>query len=396
MFTAIVFFLILSLLVLIHEFGHFITAKKFGIKVEEFGFGFPPRVFGKKFGETLYSFNLLPIGGFVKLYGEDDAGGGKIGKGKNKGFEEKKDIKRAFFARPAWQRAIVVVAGVVMNLLLAIVIYYVFLIISNFKTFLPLYPSVSDPKFYGVVQENKPAGLVIEEVSKNSPAANADISVPSRVVSVDGTRIESSDQFVELVNESKGEETTIALQNLETDQNYTVSLTPRENPPQGEGSLGVGFNYYPVPIAFLEYKTPAQKVFSGITHPVNLAKYNFQIFGNLFSQSVEQKTAAPLGEGVSGPVGIFAVVGQILQIPDAKEAILQILNIAGLLSISLAIFNILPIPALDGGRLFFILVEMFTGKKVSPRFEGMAHAIGMALLLALILLVTVRDITRFF
>lgn len=116
--TIIVALLILSVLVFIHEFGHFIMAKKFGIKVEEFGFGFPPRIFGKKVGETIYSLNLLPIGGFVKLYGEDEAGGGSIKKNK-KNIDD--DLERAFFTRPAWQRATVVLAGVVMNFLLAVV-----------------------------------------------------------------------------------------------------------------------------------------------------------------------------------------------------------------------------------------------------------------------------------
>jgi len=124
-FTIFVFLIILSVLVLIHEWGHYITAKKLGIKVEEFGFGFPPRIFGFRRGETLYSINIFPIGGFVKLYGEDEVGGGKISlSNKVSGKDEKEDIHRAFFARPAWQRAIVVVAGVVMNTIFALFIYY--------------------------------------------------------------------------------------------------------------------------------------------------------------------------------------------------------------------------------------------------------------------------------
>src|SRR3989344_3259046 len=118
--TILAFFLILSILVLVHELGHFLVAKKFGIKVEEFGFGFPPRVFGKKIGETLYSFNLLPIGGFVKLYGEDEAGAGSLRRGKTE--EPTPDLTRAFFAKPPWQKGLVVFAGVVMNFVLAVVI----------------------------------------------------------------------------------------------------------------------------------------------------------------------------------------------------------------------------------------------------------------------------------
>src|SRR3990167_7635977 len=117
--TILVFIIILSVLVLVHELGHFLVAKKLGIKVEEFGFGFPPRVFGIRRGETLYSINLLPIGGFVKLYGEDEAGRGSL---KTTNYKLKTDLSRAFFARPIWQRALVVVAGVLMNFILAVVI----------------------------------------------------------------------------------------------------------------------------------------------------------------------------------------------------------------------------------------------------------------------------------
>src|SRR3990167_9711363 len=145
--TILVFIIILSVLVLIHELGHFFVAKKFGIKVEEFGFGFPPRVWGKRIGETLYSINALPIGGFVKLYGEDEAGGGKIQIKNQK--SNLKDINRAFFAKPIYQRVIVVVAGVTMNFLLA------FAIITYLLT------------FEGVPTDG--GDVLITDVAKNSP-----------------------------------------------------------------------------------------------------------------------------------------------------------------------------------------------------------------------------------
>src|SRR3990170_4091583 len=146
--TIIVFLLILSILVLIHEAGHYFVAKFFNIKVEEFGFGLPPRIWGKKRGETIYSLNWLPIGGFVKLYGEDEAGAGRIEKPKE-AKHDAKDSKRAFYSRPVGQRAAVVVAGVVMNTVLAIVIYYSFLMLSGFKTQLPL---IGEHTFFGANQ----------------------------------------------------------------------------------------------------------------------------------------------------------------------------------------------------------------------------------------------------
>ena len=199
--TILVFLIILSVLVLIHEFGHFLVAKKLGIKVEEFGFGFPPRAFSFKKGETIYSINWLPIGGFVKLYGEDEAGGGKLEVKSQKSKVKSIDENRAFFARPPWQKAAVVVAGVVMNAILAIVIFYAFLFISGFKTELLL---ISDHKFFGVNQKNI-SEVVINAVAKGSPAEKAGIKIPAKAVSVNGRAINDVKDFINIVNAKKGE-----------------------------------------------------------------------------------------------------------------------------------------------------------------------------------------------
>src|SRR5258708_12121007 len=194
--TILVFLLILSVLVLIHEAGHFFVAKKLGIKVEEFGFGFPPRVFGKKIGETIYSLNLLPIGGFVKLYGEDDAGGGKIGSVKDFSKIKDKSVQRAFFARPVWQRASVVIAGVVMNFLLSLVI------ISY------LFSAQGVP-----IPGNQ---VIIAGVAKNSPAEKAGIDRKS-------TRLNSSHQIISYAVfclKKKNNNTLSDLQHLNTTTTY--------------------------------------------------------------------------------------------------------------------------------------------------------------------------------
>ncbi|MDO8686881.1 MAG: site-2 protease family protein [Candidatus Berkelbacteria bacterium] len=385
--TILVFLLILTVLVLIHELGHFLVAKKLGIKVEEFGFGIPPRAFGIKKGETLFSINWLPFGGFVKLYGEDEAGAGRV---RSKKSEVRSEINRAFFARPIGQRAAVCIAGVVMNAILAVVIFYAFLSISNFKTELPL---LGEHKFF-LVNQKDVSDIIISSVSKNSPAEKAGIKPLSKIMSVNGEKIISPDQFVFLINKNKGKNLLIMGKNVKTNQEFNINVIPRISPPKGEGALGVAF--FPIKTAVLSYDNLPQKVFSGFTYPANLLVYNFDVISKLFAVSVKEKSAAPLSEGVSGPVGIYSLVGSIVSIPDAKERILQILNLAGILSISLAFFNILPIPALDGGRLFFIAVEAVTKKKVNPKFESYAHAIGMAILLILIVLITVKDIGRIF
>jgi regulator of sigma E protease len=386
--TILVFLLLLSVLVLIHEAGHLLVAKKFGIKVEEFGFGFPPRIFGKKIGETIYSLNWLPIGGFVKLHGEDDAGGGRI-----KNLELKIESifeKRAFFAKPAWQRALVIIAGVIMNAILAAVIFYIFLGLSGFKTDIPL---ISNYKFFGVNQTNV-SEVVVVSVAKNSPAEKQGLKALTKINAVNGKKIVDSKNFISIVNANRGQEIEIGWSDLQSNAYHKTMITPRISPPPGEGALGVGLSS--ISTAALNYQTPVQKIFSGIIHPINLMAYNISAVTELVKVSIEKKTTKPLSQGVSGPVGIASVTGSILEIPNLKEKILGLLNLAGILSISLAFFNILPIPALDGGRLFFILIEMATGRKVNQRFESMVHTIGMIILLALMALVTFKDIGKLF
>jgi regulator of sigma E protease len=388
--TLITFLLVLSVLVLIHEAGHYFVAKFFKIKVEEFGYGFPPRLFAKKIGETEYSINWLPIGGFVKLFGEDDAGGGQV-KIRNSKFEiRNSELNRAFFSRPAWQRALVVLAGVVMNMLLAIVIYYVYLGVSGFKAELPL---LTPHKFFGVEQTVN-SNIIISGVSKDSPASSAGITPGSQVVAVDTKPVTNSESFLKYISDHKGKPVILSWKDLKSNKVVTQTITPRMDVPKNQGALGISF--YPVDTAVLSYNTPVQKVFSGIIHPLNLMDYNFVVIGHLISVSLQQKTAAPISEGLSGPVGIYSVVGTIVHIPDMKERLLNLLNLAGLLSMSLAFFNVLPIPALDGGRLFFILIELVTRRKVSQTFEAAAHQFGMILLLGLLLLITFKDVFQIF
>jgi len=389
--TIIVFLLILSVLVLIHEAGHYFMAKRFGIKAEEFGFGFPltPAIWQKKIGETIFSFYPVLIGGFVKLYGEDEAGGGRLEVKNEKGEVRKEDEHRAFYAHPLWERIIVVVAGVVMNALLAVLIYYVFLAMGNFRTTLPL---IGDHKFFGVDQ-TVTTQVTISEVEKNSPADQAGITPFSTIEALNGQKVQKLDMFAQTIKGSAGKPLTITWQDEKTAKNHTATVVPRLHPPKNQGALGVAF--YPVNTVTLAYDTPMQKFFSGFVHPTNLMLYNFDALGYLIHISYQEKSVTPVSEGVSGPVGIGYVVGSIIQIPNVTERIMQLLNLIGLLSISLAFFNVLPIPGLDGGRLFFLIIEAVTRKKVNPRIEGYIHAVGMAFLIFLLLIVTVKDVYQF-
>jgi len=363
--TALVFILILSVLVLIHELGHFIVAKRLGIKVEEFGYGFPPRIWGKRIGETLYSINLLPIGGFVKLFGEDDAGGGKIqaksakSEVKNEKNLSSSDLKRAFYARPSWQRLSVVIAGVVMNFLLAVcIISYLFAA-----------RGVAVPSDH----------VRVTEILPNSPAAMSGLKIDDKIISVDGVKITKTEEFVKETRKHLGQPTKIVY--VSDDKQNEVTLVPRKDFPKGEGPIGIGISAIEV------------RKYSLLEAPVygtwEALKFSWVIVHGLGSMVYEGVIHGQKPEGVAGPLGVAQLTGEAVSF--GLDAVLWFM---ALLSLNLAVLNILPIPALDGGRLFFILIEVVTRKKVNPKYESYAHMVGLALLLGLMAVVTIVDIAR--
>lgn len=375
--SVIIFVLTLLTLVVIHEFGHFIMAKRFGVKVLEFGFGIPPRIWGKKVGETLVSINWLPIGGFVQLLGEDEVGS----LGANRGGSTGRDFRE----KPVGQRIIIVVAGVVMNLVLAWMLYYIVVGAQGFKVQVPLLTSHT---FVGAQQTTK-SFIFISNVSSGSPAEAAGLQAGERIVALNGNAIENSNEVIEQIKQLAGQEVTLKISRPQIGEEREVKITPRLNPPAGQGALGVGL--FPANVAILEYKTPMQKLFSGPVHAWNMVAYTGEIFGRLISRSFAEKTLEPVSGSVAGPVGITAIANDIL---STRNPIIPYLEFVALLSLNLAIFNLLPFPALDGGRLFFLVIEAVTRKKVHAEFEKWVHTIGMVLLLTLALLITVSDIKK--
>lgn len=364
--TILIFLLILSVLVLVHEFGHFLVAKLFKIKVEEFGFGLPPRAFGFKKGETVYSVNWLPIGGFVRLFGEDKAPLRQGSEGQAGGGSEKlkvKGLKRAFFARPAWQRILVIVAGVAMNFVLAVaIISYLFSVV-------------------GVPTPGK--NVVVSGIIANSPAAKSGLKIGDTVEKINNVEITSAQQLVTLAKEHLGEKLVIRIKDKGL-RIKDLEITPRKNYPKNEGPMGISISQNMLIKKYPWYEAPilgTQEALAEswmIASGLGMMVYQLVLFGSV-------------PRGVAGPVGIAQLTGQFVQIGPYA-----ILSFVSLLSLNLAILNILPIPALDGGRLFFILIEVVTGKKVNRRFEGYAHAIGMVLLLGLIAVITLHDLFRLF
>lgn len=373
MTTFIVFMLILSLLVLIHELGHFWVAKKNGVGVEEFGFGLPPKLFSRRYKDTEFSFNLLPFGGFVRLLGEES-------------LEESTD-PRHFMSKSPLQRASILVAGVVMNVLLAFFIYYIFFFVTSYKSLtIPLY---FDYNFkYG---EQSGINTVVTGLQEGSAAMESGIERGEAIIEVNGVPVYNVSDIKTAVNKSASSSVKVLLLDL-TDVNRpvrTLTLSPEKNA-EGEVLLGVLLSK----AVTIDYSD--NKLLSAPMHSYNMLAYTKFTLSNLIDMSIDTKSVSPVSSSVSGPVGIFSIVGMILDTPG-KNVYLGLLDLTAMLSLSLAILNIMPFPALDGGRLFFVLLEVVRGgKRVSSSTEALVHKWGMIFLLALIVLVTFKDVRGLF
>lgn len=362
--AIIIFLILLSVLVFIHELGHFLAAKRSGIGVDEFGLGLPPRVWGKKIGETIYSLNLLPFGGFVKLVGEDPT-------------DARRERPDSFYLKPLPQRITVVSAGVFMNFIFGILLFYVILGFSGFQAELPL---LFDHRFRFVSEERQ---VVVLSVQKDSPAEASGLKLGDVILIVEGNKVTSPDRLRALVSARAGSQTSLLLRTAGTKEERTVLVVPRED--EEKGALGISLGE----IALLSYKTPLQKIFSGFSHAANTIEYSSKIFGGLIATAINLRTVEPLSGGVAGPVGIAQLTGDVVSL-----GILPTLQFAALLSLNLAVINILPLPALDGGRLFFLAIEALIRRRIYPAFEKWVNTIGFAVLLFLILLITYNDINR--
>lgn len=380
MFIA-VFIITILILVVIHELGHFLAAKRFNIKVLEFGFGLPPRALGKKIGETIYSLNWLPFGGFVRLLGEDETDS-KVLENERSSAEWR---KHSFAHQAVSKRILVVVAGVMMNLVLAWVLFWIVLGAQNFQTQLPL---LAPFKFRGVQQINERV-IFISDVTKNTPADLAGLKAGERILAVESQLVDDPSKLVDKVKSQAGQEIKLTVSDLPKKEVRDIYLTPRVNPPAGQGALGVALGSFE--IASLSYQQPWQKVLSGPMHALNLTTYSWEILTKTVARSWQKQDFTPVSQSVAGPVGITAIVKEILSVPNP---LLPYLEFMAALSLNLALVNILPFPGLDGGRLLFLAIEASTRKRVHHAIEKYIHSVGLAILLTLIILITLSDIRK--
>lgn len=397
MLAIIVFIIILGVLIFVHELGHFVTARRSGIRASEFGFGFPPRIVGfqslnkegqkRKWrivwgtqdgdneneiedlaeahenhlaGGTIYSLNWIPLGGFVKIKGED---------GGNAADTD------SFAAKSAWVRTKVLAAGVMMNFILAWFLLVIIFIIGA--------PQAIDSN----VSRQDMSGLKIQisDVVGGAPAEKSGIKIGDEIVGIkigagENIKPQSVMEVQEFVNAHRGEKISFSIKR--GGQALALDVIPRVDAPKDQGALGVSL----AETAIVSYPW-YQAIWEGLKTTLNLIGMIFMalvgiIYGLLIGHGA--------GADVSGPIGIAVLTKEVTGL-----GLVYVLQFAALLSVNLGIINILPIPALDGGRILFILIEKLKGSPVSAKVEQTFHSIGFALLIGLLILVTFRDVLHY-
>jgi len=341
--TVVVVVLILGFVIFIHELGHFVAARLFGIKVEEFGMGYPPRIFAFRRGGTNYSLNLIPLGGFCKLLGEEDP-----------------SDPQSFAAKSAPVRLLVLAAG---SLVMFLAPFFVFPVAHMIPHEVVI--DGSGVQVFGIVQD--------------SPAMESDIEIGDVILAVDGTEIGSSEELRDIIDSRVG--TDVAITISRNDEILTVSLVPRVEYPSGQGPIGVS-------LGWATYVTEKKIYAPWDAIPMGLE--DGWMMYVLIGDGIKTLIDGSQTFAVTGIVGIAQATGDVV-----KAGFLSVVGWTCLLSINLAVVNLLPIPALDGGRIVFVLIEVARkGKRVSPRTEGLIHLIGFVLLIGLMLIVTYYDILR--
>ncbi len=369
--SLLLFLLVLSVLVLIHEAGHYLAARLFGVKASEFGYGFPPRLIGfvkdrgrwKRIGRkddgtypgTIWSINWLPLGGFVRI------------KGEQAGEEDGKD---SFHNKPIWQRIIILAAGVTMNWLLAAILFFT-VFVAGANTILEDLPP-------GAVVEDQ--AVTVTEVLGGSPADKAGIFPNDVIVSVDG-KTPSTYTDAQALIAAKGEE-KVLLRIRRGTEDLSLEVTPVYLKQAGKIAIGVGIS----DVGRLRLPV-GQAIKASLVTTYAYTEAILVSFGQMIRDLV---TFHGVSQDVSGPVGIAVMTGRI-----AQQGIIPLLQFAAVLSINLAVINFLPIPALDGGRVMFLVIEKLRRRAMSRTLEAAIHNIAFLILIGLILLVTVRDVTKF-
>ncbi len=343
--TFILALIVFGLIIFVHEFGHYFLAKLSGVRVEEFSLGMGPKLISKQWGETLYSLRVFPLGGFCKMSGETP--------GEDEFPGEIKDPKR-FDQKSVWARISVIIAGPIMNFVLAA---FIFVMIFTF---------LGVPKDYTTS---------IGNVVADGPAAVAGLQVDDEIVQINGKPVETWSEMVKVIHDNPGK--TLDLTIKRGDSAIDVQVTPYLDQQNNVGMIGI------MP------KTPVwEKI--GLIEGIKEGVYHTYEFTVLTINGLLQLITGKLSTNeIAGPVGIVKMIDE-----SARYGIVYLANLTALISISIGLFNLIPIPALDGSRLLFLLVEAVRGKPVNPAKENFVHLVGFFLLMLLMVLVTYKDVIK--
>lgn len=330
MLTLVATLLVFCLVVVVHEFGHFAVAKISGVKVNEFAIGMGPKIIGKKRGETEYSLRAIPLGGFVRMEGED----------------ESSDDARSFNNKPVASRMAIILAGAFMNFVLAFAVFTIYYASTGTYT------------------------AKLDEVKTDYPAYQAGIRSGDEIVEIEGKKVDSWNEIYDRISSSDSK--SLSIKADRDGQLLTFEVEPKLE--DGKSLIGI------TPRIEKSLATSVKQ--SGSTL-VTMVEMMFEFIGGVFTGAVST-------DEVSGPVGVFHLIGEA-----TKSGFMYLLFITGFISVNLGFFNLLPIPALDGSRFVFLLVEAVRGKKMDPEKEGLVHIIGFVLLIALTIFITYKDILKF-
>ncbi|MCX6712181.1 MAG: site-2 protease family protein [Candidatus Vogelbacteria bacterium] len=376
--TIILFIVVLAILILVHEVGHFVTSKLFGIRVDEFGLGLPPKIWGLKFGETVYSLNWLPLGGFVKIFGEDP----------NEENTTGPDSARSFINKPKWQQAIVLVAGVFLNLVFAWLLISINLGLGM--------PASLDSLPQGLKIQNQ--SLTIVTVLKDSPAGKAGLAVGDQLISLSAGKEKTDQLSVEAVHDftSQFPDQPIKVEYRRPSSPDDGLLKATQRPSSGRfvtviPKLGITGDGAAIGIAMQNIGFVSaswwQAPFYGLFFTYHLIANTLLAFGDFFSNIFTEGRGA-LGT-IAGPIGIYGLVSDA-----SRLGFVYLLNFTALISINLAILNLLPFPALDGGRLLFVVIEAIIRRPINPKIANALNTIGFGLLILLMAVIAISDVFK--
>jgi len=348
--------------VLVHEFGHFIVAKICHVGVEEFGFGFPPRIFGWKKGKTIYSLNWIPIGGFVKIKGI-------VGADQDNTADAK--ANDSFMVKPIWQRFAILFAGVFMNFILCAGLFSIGYTVG--------FPSLLEDVPASAQIKNK--HVAIMEVMPDTPANKADLQAGDIIEKINNQPVDSISDLKNSINQQEeGKNVNLIIDRKEQTIEKTVNITKIAD----NNELGMGVYLTETgTVSFPWYEA----IYRGCKQTILLVA---MIFAALWDIIYSLITSGQSAVDFSGPIGIAVLTNEM-----TKLGFIYVLQFTALLSINLAIFNLLPLPALDGGRLLFLIIEKLRGRPTNQKIEAIIHNVGFALLILLVILVTFRDVSKY-